>query len=109
MVKQASLGHIKYWPLWDVDGKLISILADVCHKVIFLDQADGQDVSYSLGVIPDRIRISGEVANFLMCVTPVLQWTRRYFPSGSSLIFESYFTLMNALHVNLLLIRHQFH
>ena len=65
MVKQASLGHIKYWPLWDVDGKLISILADVCHKVIFLDQADGQDVSYSLGVIPDRIRISGEVTDFV--------------------------------------------
>ena len=33
--------------------------------MIFLDQAKGQDVSYSLGVIPYMIGISGEVTNFV--------------------------------------------
>ena len=39
MVEQTSLGHLKCWPLWDVDEKLISILDAVGHRVIFLDQA----------------------------------------------------------------------
>ena len=63
MVKRTSLGHIKFWPMWAVDNKLISILDVVSHKVIFLDQTEGQDVSYSLGVIPDRIGISREVTD----------------------------------------------
>ena len=45
--------------------KLISILAVVGHKIIPLCLAEVQDVSYSLGVIPDRIGISGEVNIFL--------------------------------------------
>ena len=64
MVKQASLSHLKLWPLWVVNDKLISISAVVGHRVVFLDQAKVQDVRYSLEVIPYRIRISGEVANF---------------------------------------------
>ena len=68
MIKQTNLGHLKCWPLWDVDDKLISISAVVGHRVFFLYQAKGQDVSYSLGVIPYRIRISREVTNFVgMC------------------------------------------
>ena len=73
MVKKTSLGHIKCWPLWNLDDKLISILAVVGHKVIFLYQSEGQDVSYSLGVIPYRIGISREVTNLVgvchSCVT----------------------------------------
>ena len=46
MLKQTSLGHIKCWPLWDVDDKTISVLDAVGHKVIFLDQAKVKDVSY---------------------------------------------------------------
>ena len=65
MVKETSLGHLKCWPLWDADDKLISILAVVDHRVIFLYQSKGQYVRYSLGVILYRIRISGEVANFI--------------------------------------------
>ena len=65
MVKHTSLGHIKCCPMWAVDDKIISILDVVSHKVIFMDQAEGQDVSYSLGVILYRIVISGEVANFV--------------------------------------------
>ena len=65
MVKQTSLGHLKCWPLWSVDEKPITILAFVGHKVISLDQAERQDVSYSLGFFPDRIKISGDVNNFL--------------------------------------------
>ena len=80
ILKQTILGHLKCWPLWAVDNKIISILAVVGHEVIFMDQSEGQDVVYSLGVIPDRIRISREVIDFLVCVTPVLQWARRYFP-----------------------------
>ena len=64
MVKQTGLGHLKCWLMWSVYDKLISILAVVGHKVIFLDQAEGQDVSYYLGVITYRIVISGEVTNF---------------------------------------------
>ena len=44
----------------------------------------------------------------LACVTPVLQWTCIYCKLGASLIFDTYFPLMNALHVDWLLIRHQF-
>ena len=65
MLEHTSIGHLKYLLLWDVDDKLISILADVGHKVVFMDQAEGKDVSYSLGVIPYRIGISGEVTNFV--------------------------------------------
>ena len=65
MVKQTSIGHLKCWPLWDVDDKLISISAVVGHRVIFMDQAKGQDVSYSLGVIPYRIGIYREVTNLV--------------------------------------------
>ena len=68
MVKNNTLGHLKFWPLWDVDDKIISISAVVGHRVIFLDQAKGQDVRYFLGVIPYRIIISWEVTNcFVVC------------------------------------------
>ena len=60
MVKQTSIGHLKCWLLWAVDDKLISISDVVGHRVIFLDQAKGQDVCYSIGVIPHRIIISRE-------------------------------------------------
>ena len=46
-----------------MDDKLISILAVVGHKVIFMDHAEGQDVRYSLEVMPDRIGISGGVTD----------------------------------------------
>ena len=46
-----------------MDDKLIYISDVVGHRVIFLDQAKGQDVSYSLGVIPYRIKIPQEVTN----------------------------------------------
>ena len=70
MVKHTSLDHLKCWPLLSVDNKIISILAVVGDRLVFMDQAKGQDVSYSLGVIPYRIRISREITNFLVCVTP---------------------------------------
>ena len=73
MVKQTSLGRLKCWLLWVVDDKLISISAVVGHRVIFLEQAKGQDVSYSLGDLLYKIRISREVTNFVgvcySCVT----------------------------------------
>ena len=73
MVKQTSLGHLKCWLLCSVDEKLISISDFLGYRVIFLDQAKRRDVSYSLAVIPYRIRISREVANFVgvchSCVT----------------------------------------
>ena len=64
MVKQTSIGHLKCWLLWAVDDKLISISDVVGNKMIFLHQAKGQDISYSLGVIPYRIKISRDVTNF---------------------------------------------
>ena len=48
-----------------MNEKLISILVVVGHRVIFLDQAKGKDVRYSLGVISYRIVIYGEVTNFV--------------------------------------------
>ena len=65
MVKKTSIGYLKCWKLWAVYDKLISIQAAVGHRVIILDQSKGQDVIYSLGVIPYRIRISMEVTNFV--------------------------------------------
>ena len=44
----------------------------------------------------------------LVCVTSSLQWTRRYCPSRESIIFERYFPLINALHVDWLSRRHKF-
>ena len=73
MVKQTSLGHLKCFPLWAVDDKLISISAVIGHRVIFLDQAKGHDVLYSLGVIPHKIIISRDITNIVglchSCVT----------------------------------------
>ena len=76
MVKQTSLVHLKCWPLWAVDDKLISILAVVGHRVIFMDQAMGKDVIYSLGIIPYMIIISREVTNFIgVCHSCVTMYT----------------------------------
>ena len=47
-----------------MDNKLIYILAVVSHHMFLLDHTEEQDVGYSLGVIPDRIGISGEVTNY---------------------------------------------
>ena len=51
--------------MWDVDEKLIYILAVVGHKAIFLYQNEGQYVSYSIGIILGRIGISREVTDFV--------------------------------------------
>ena len=67
MIKKTSFGHLKCWLLWNLNKKLILILADVGHKMILLDQANVQDFRYSLRAIPDRIGISGEATNFV-CV-----------------------------------------
>ena len=73
MIENTSLGHLECWPLWDVNDKLISISAVIGYRVIFMDQAKGQDVCYSLGVILQRIRISREITNIVgvchACVT----------------------------------------
>ena len=47
-----------------MEDKEISILDVVSHKMILLDQDEGQNISSPLGVIPERIGISGEVTNF---------------------------------------------
>ena len=56
-----------------MNDKLISILAAIGNRVIFLDQAKGQDVCYSFGVIPHRIIIFREITNLVgvchSCVT----------------------------------------
>ena len=65
MIEQKILGHLECWTLWDVYDKLISILDVVGHQMIILDQTEGQDVRYYLGVILHRIGISGEVTNFV--------------------------------------------
>ena len=44
----------------------------------------------------------------LVHVTPSLQCTCRYFPSGASQMFDGYFPLMKALHVELFSRRHHF-
>ena len=73
MVKYISLGHLKCWPLWAVDDKIISVSAVIDYRVIFLDQAKEHYVCYSLGVIPHRIRISQDITNLVgvchSCVT----------------------------------------
>ena len=48
-----------------MNDKLISILAVIGHRMIFLDQAKGQDVCYYLGVILHMIRISQEITNLV--------------------------------------------
>ena len=50
----------------------------------------------------------GNSPRLFVYVPPALQWTCRYFPSGSSLMFDMYLPLMKTLHVYLLSIRHQF-
>ena len=61
-----------------------------------------------LGLYHTGLEYLGRSPILLVCVTPTLQWTLRYFPSGTSLIFERYFSLMNSLHVYWLSRRHQF-
>ena len=64
-LKQTILGNLKCWHLWSADDKILSILAVVGQNLIFMDQAEGQYIRYYIGVIPDGIGISGEVANFV--------------------------------------------
>ena len=76
MIKKTSLGHLECLPLRAVNEKLISISSVVGHRVIFMDQAKGQDVCYSLGVIPHRIRIYREITNFVgVCHSCVTMYT----------------------------------
>ena len=63
MIEKTRLGHLECLLLWAVNDKLTSILAVMGHRVIFIEQAKGQDVCYSLGVIKHRIRISLEITN----------------------------------------------
>ena len=60
-----------------------------------------------LGLYQIRSEYLGRSPTVLVCVTPALQWKRRYCPSGASLIFERYFLLMNVLHVDQLSRSHQ--
>ena len=53
-----------------------------------------------LGLYHTGSECTGISPILLVCVTPALQWTRRYFPPGVPIIFERYFLLMNALHVD---------
>ena len=62
----------------------------------------------SLGLYQKGSEYPGRSPIFLVCVTPELQWTRRYFPLEASLIFDRYFPLMNALNVKWFLRRPQF-
>ena len=73
IIKQTSLVHIKCWPMLAVEKKLISIFDVVGHKMILIDQAEGKDVSYSLGFIPDRILYPWRSPIFFVCVTTALQ------------------------------------
>ena len=61
-----------------------------------------------LGLYHTGSEYPGRSPIVLVCVTPMLQWTRIYYPSGESLIFERYFLLVNAFHVDCLSRRHQF-
>ena len=54
------------------------------------------------------LKYPGRSPIFLLYGNTALQWAHRYFPSGVSLVFERYFPLMNALHVDWLSRRHQF-
>ena len=108
MVKHNILGNLRCWPLWAVDDKLIYILAVVGHKEIFWTRPRDRMLSIPLGLYQTGSEYPGRSPILLVCVNPALKWTRRYFPSGASLIFERYFMLMNALHVNWLPRRHQF-
>ena len=108
MVKQTSLGHLKCWLMWAVDVKLISILAFIGHRVIFWTMPSDRMLYITLGLYHTGSEYPRRSPILLVCVTPELQWTRRYFPSGASLIFERYFPLINAFHFDWLSRRHQF-
>ena len=108
MVKHTSLGHLKFWPLWAVDDKLISILDFIGHRVIFLYQVKGQCGIYSLGVITYWIRISQEVANFLCVCHSYFTMDTFIFSIGIISGIWELFPLMNALHVDWLSRRHKF-
>ena len=108
MVKQTRLGHLKCWTLWDVDEKTISILAVVGHKVIEWTRPRDRMLDIPLGLYQTGSKYPGRSPIVLVCVTPVLQWKCIYCPLGASIIFERYFPLMNALHINRLSIRHKF-
>ena len=61
-----------------------------------------------LGLYHTGSEYPGRSPILLVFVTPVLQWTHGYCPLGSYLIFDRYFPLINAFHVDLLSRRHQF-
>ena len=108
MVKYTSLGHLKCWPLWAVDDKIVSILAVVGHTVFLWTRPKDMMLAIPLGLYHTGSKYPGRLPILFVCVTPALQWTRIYCPSGASLIFERYFSLVNALHVYWLWRRHQF-
>ena len=53
-----------------------------------------------LGLYQTGLEYPGRSPILLVCVTYVLKWTHIYCPLGESLVFEMYFLLMNALHVD---------
>ena len=50
MLKQTILGNLKFWPLWDVDDKLIFVLAVVDHRVAFCTNPKDRILDISLGL-----------------------------------------------------------
>ena len=83
MVKKTSLGNLKCWPLWDVDDNLISFLAVVGHKVIFWTRPRYRMLTIPFGLYQTVLEYPGRSPILLVCVTNVLQWTRRFFSIGS--------------------------
>ena len=61
-----------------------------------------------LGLYHTGSEYPGRSPIVLVCVTPLFQWKCRYFSSGGSMIFERYFSVINALHINWLSRRRQF-
>ena len=93
MVKNTSLGHLKCWPLWAVDDKLVSILDVVCHRMIFWTRLRDRMLAIPLGLYHTGSEYPGSSPIFLVCVTPALKWTHRYCTLGASLIFERVFVV----------------
>ena len=62
-----------------------------------------------LGLYQTGSEYLGRSPTILVCVTPALKWTHEYCTPGASIIFDTYFPLMNAFHIDWLSRRRPFY
>ena len=108
LVEKTSLGHFKRRLLWAMNKNPFPYWLLYVTIWYFCTNKSASMLAIPFGLYQTRFEYPVHSPIMLVYVTPTLQWTCRYCPSGASMMFARYFLWTKALHVDWLSRRHQF-